>query len=154
MSRKIAPGGYVEFQDYGCEMFTRDGTRLDGLIPEHPVTRYMHSTSTAAERARRPLVMGRGMAERMEKAGFVDVQQRAEIWPLGSWPKQKDMKELGKWGGLAMKEGAYPFALMLLNREGWSKEEIKEMTDATVTSILKNTYYAQVWFVYGRKPEA
>ena len=153
MSRKIAPGGYVEFQDYGCEVFLSDGTKLEGTVPGHPITEYMHATSSAAERTGRPLVIGRGMAERMKNAGFVGVQQQTGTWPLGPWPKQRDLKELGKWGKLSVVESVLPFALMLLSREGWTQEEIKRLVDDTLASLNKNHYYVQAWFVYGRKPD-
>ena len=152
----MAPGGYLEFQDYGCELFLSDGTRLNGLNPEHlkqhPITTYLFSTNSAAERAGRPLNVARGMAERMEKAGFVDVQRKTVIWPLGSWPKQKELKELGRLGKVGLVESAYPFALHLLTREGWTQEKIKEMIDTVIASVSKKHYYGQAWFVHGRKP--
>jgi len=107
---------------------------------------------SAAERIGRPLVIGRGIAERMEKAGFVDVQKLTVTWPLGSWPKSKELKELGRWGRLSLLEGAYPYALLLLTREGWSQEAVRKMTDDLISSINKGRYYTQGWFVYGRKP--
>ena len=154
LARTLAPGGYLEFQDYGCEVFLSNGTRLDGEIPEHPIARYMSVINAAAARTGRPFAIARGMAERMKEVGFVDIQQRTTTWPLGPWPKQRDLKELGKWGKMAYVEGALPFALMLLTREGWSKETITEMIDAATASLKKNSYYVQAWFVYGRKPEA
>ena len=153
VSRKTAPGGYVEFQDYGCELFLSDGTKLDRPVDGQPISKYIHVITSAAERNGRPLVIGRGMAERMKNAGFVDVQQQTGTWPLGPWPKQKDLKELGKWGRLSVTETALPFALMLLSREGWTQEEIKKLVDDTLGSIGKNHYYVQAWYVYGRKPD-
>ena len=150
----MAPGGYLEFQDYGCEIFLSDGTKIEGIVPEHPASIYMHSITSAAERAGRPLTVARGMGERMRKAGFVDVQVQTGIWPLGSWPKQPELKEVGRWGKLGMIDSAYPFALQLLTREGWTQEQVKEMVDATIASIEKTNYYCQGWFVYGRKPAA
>ena len=113
----------------------------------------MHATSSAAERSGRPLIMGRVMAERMEKAGFVDIHQQTGTWPLGPWPKQKDLKELGKWGRLSVMESVLPFALQLLTREGWTREDIEKMVDDLLASLSKNHYYVQAWYVYGKKPE-
>ena len=153
VSRTMAPGGYLEFQDYGCEVFLSDGTKLEGINPEHPASTYIFHITSAAERAGRPLPIGRTIAEQMEKAGFVDIQQKTVTWPWGSWPKERELKEIGKWGMLGMIESAYPFALHLLTREGWTKEEVKELVDTTLSSIRKCNYYCQGWFVYGRKPE-
>ena len=151
MSRATAPGGYLEFQDYGCEIFLSGGTKLEGIIPEHPVSTYMYSTTSAVERAGHPLTVARGMGERMRKAGFVGVQEQIAIWPYGPWPKQRELKEIGRWGMLGMIETAYPFALQLLTREGWTQEQVKELVDAMTDSARRNNYYFQAWFVYGRK---
>lgn len=148
----MVSGGYLEFQDYGCELFLSDGTSLKGINPEHPACTYMFHTTSAAERAGRPLFIARSMAERMEKAGFVDVQQQTAIWPLGAWPKQRELKELGKWGKLGMMESLYPFAVQLLTREGWTQGQVKELVNAVLSSLDKHNYYFQAWFVYGRKP--
>ena len=150
----MTPGGYLEYQDYGCELFMSDGTRLDGTLPEHPANKYIFHINEAAKKSGRPLAVARGMADRMAEAGFVDIQQKTVIWPVGTWPKQRDLKELGRWGELSLLEGAYPFALMLLSREGWAQQDIKDMVDEFVSSVTKGSYYAQGWFVYGRKPEA
>ena len=153
VSRAMKPGGYLEFQDYGCEVFLSDGTKLEGINPEHPTSTYIHYLSAAAERAGRPLPIGRSIAQRMEKAGFVDIQQKTVTWPMGPWPKQKELKEIGRWGKLGMMESAYPFALHLLTREGWTQAQVKELVDANLASLKKRNYYFQGWFVYGRKPE-
>ena len=150
----MTPGGYLEFQDYGCELFTSDGIKLEGLVPEHPATKYIFHIIRAAERAGRPLVVARDIADRMEKAGFIDIQQKTVILPLGPWPRQRELKELGKWGKLSLLEGSYPYALLLLTREGWTEEEIREMVDDLVSSVDNGSYYTQGWFVYGKKPAA
>ena len=154
MSRTTAPGGYLEFQDYGCELFLSDGTKLDSISSEYPAGNYLVYITAAAERAGRPLTVARGIGERMRKAGFVDVQEQTGIWPIGTWPKQPELKEIGRWGKLGMTESAYPSALQLLTREGWTQEQVKEMVDATIASMNTTNFYIQGWFVYGRKPAA
>ena len=153
VSRKMAPGGYLEFQDYGCEPFLSDGTKLEGINPEHPVSTYVFHISAAAERAGRPLPIARGIAKRMEAAGFIDIKEQTVTWPIGSWPKQPALKEIGRWGKLGMMESAYPFALYLLTQEGWTENQVKELVDANLASFNKHNYYFQGWFVYGRKPD-
>jgi len=151
---KTAPGGYIEFQDYGMEPFLSDGTKLQGIIPEHPPSTYTFHINEASKRANRPLVIAPGIKKKMEEAGFVDVQEHTTIWPMGPWPRNKELKELGRWGRVGMTESAFPFALALLSREGWAVEKIKELADDTITAIKKNKYYYQGWFVHGRKPVA
>lgn len=151
---KTAPGGYVEFQDYGCEVFTSDGTMLLGECPDHPIGTYFHHVMGAAGRAGRPLIIARGIKHRLEKAGFVDVVERTAIWPLGPWPKDKHLKELGKYGKMGTIESLYPFATQLLTREGWTMDKVTELCESVVKAHDKGKYYCHGWFVYGRKPRA
>ena len=154
VGRKTAPGGYVEFQDYGCEVFTSDGTMLLGECPEHPIGTYFHYVMGAAERAGRPLIVARGIKAKLIKAGFVDVVERTAIWPLGPWPKDKHLKELGKWGRMGTLESLIPFATQLLTREGWTMEKVKDLCRSVREAHDKGKYYCHGWFVYGRKPKA
>ena len=32
----------------------------------------------------------------MEEAGFVDVHESADVWPINKWPKNAKYKELGE----------------------------------------------------------
>jgi len=152
--RKTAPGGYVEFQDYGCEVFTSDGTMLLGECPDHPIGTYFHHVMGAAGRAGRPLVVARGIKDRLVRAGFVDVVEKTAIWPLGPWPRDKHLKELGKWGRMGTMESLYPFATQLLTREGWTMKDVRDLCESVKEAHDRGKYYCHGWFVYGRKPRA
>lgn len=125
---------------------------LKGDTPEHPIGAYFHHVMGAGERAGRLLIVARGIKDRLLKAGFVDVVERTAIWPLGPWPKDKNLKELGKWGKMGTVESVYPFATQLLSREGWTKEQIAKLCDGVINHADKGKYYCHGWFVYGRKP--
>ena len=118
----------------------------------HPIGTFFHHVMGAAERAGRPLIMARSMRDRIRRAGFVDVVQSTAIWPLGPWPKDKNLKEIGKWGKIGTVESTYPFATQLLSREGWSMERISELCDSVIKAADTGKYYCHGWFVYGRKP--
>lgn len=150
--RKTAPGGYLEYQDYGCEMYLLDGTLLQGESEEHPISTYIHHVATAAEKHGRPLTVAPTIKARMERAGFVDCVARRAIWPVGPWPKDKQLKEIGKWGLLGALDSLLPFAIHLLTREGWLVKDIEELCDKVAKSYAKNYYYTYGWFIYGRKP--
>ncbi|KAF8458681.1 S-adenosyl-L-methionine-dependent methyltransferase, partial [Terfezia claveryi] len=154
----MKPGGYFEFQDYGCELFTSDGTPQTTEDPKRPFTRWLLNIIQAADKLERPLVIGRKMKGMMEKAGFVDVVESTAIWPLGAWPKDKGLKEIGKWGLLGITDSLYPFAVRLLTKaSGWSKEEVLQLCEEVEKELPKSKYYFHAddlrWFVYGRKPE-
>ena len=78
----------------------------------------------------------------MEKAGFVDVVESTAIWPIGAWPKDKRLKEAGKWGLLGIHDSLYPFAIHLLTKvEGWSQQEVRDLCDEAAKDVPKGRYY-------------
>ena len=95
----------------------------------------MYHVASAAERSGRRIDIGHTMKGMLEATGFVDVVEKAEVWPLSGWPKDPRLKELGRWGTLGTIESAYPFALQLLTREGWTVDKVKELADAAINSI-------------------
>ena len=140
-SSALVPGGYLEYQDYGCQMYLHDGTLLEGINPDHMVSTYFHHLTTAAAKQGRPLLVAIHMKEWMEAAGFEDVTVFKSIWPLGSWPRDQRLKEIGKWGKLGATESLYPFGVHLLTREGWSIQQVQDLCDKTKEHLWKNKYY-------------
>lgn len=90
----------------------------------------------------------------MEAAGFVDIQERDIKQPLGSWPKNAKMKEIGQFTQLTLEQDAEGYMLFLANTLGWSKEEIMAylaMFRREMKSGKFQPYYRQK-VVWGRKP--
>lgn len=156
---KLKPGGYIEFQDYGCECFLTDGTKLMEPSDEHPLATYGYHVIEASKALGRPVIFAPFAKKALEDAGFVDVVEKTAIWPIGDWPKDKRLKEIGRWGREGVYETLYPFGVHLLTKTGWTVEQVKELCDAVKKSLQKSNqkgnvgkYYFQGWFVYGRKP--
>jgi len=110
--------------------------------PKRPLTTWLYHLVQAAERLERPLVMGRRMKGLMEKAGFVDVVESTAIWPIGAWPKDERLKEVGRWGLLGCTDSLEPFSLYLLPKGlGWSVEEARKLCDEVKKELPKSKYY-------------
>ncbi|KAF8459183.1 S-adenosyl-L-methionine-dependent methyltransferase [Kalaharituber pfeilii] len=153
MGRTTAPGGYFEFQDYGVELFRSDGTKLDYPAEDSPTAIWLHGIVKASEKLNRPLVMGKRMKGLMEKVGFINVKEDVAIWPVGDWPKDKRLKEIGRWGLVGITDSLHPFTLMLMQRtENWSEQQVEETCKSVAEDLRKGKYYFQAWFVYGQKP--
>jgi hypothetical protein len=66
--------------------------------------------------------------ERMIAAGFEDVKEELFKWPVGTWPKDKKMKELGLWSRENTLDALEGLAMGPLTRTmGWSADEVKIM---------------------------
>jgi hypothetical protein len=51
---------------------------------------------TASQKIGRPLDSAVRYKQEMEEAGFVDVHEYIDLWPINRWPKNPKYKELGK----------------------------------------------------------
>lgn len=96
------------------------------------------------------------MKDMMEEAGFVDVVERKFVWPIGPWPKDQRLKDMGRWGERNWADGLEGWVLALYTRVlGWTYAEVQEFV-AEFKAVIKNRknhYYHEVRCVYGRKPE-
>ena len=49
----------------------------------------------AANKSGKRMDLVKTMRASIEKAGFIDVHEKALKWPIGPWPRDKTKKELG-----------------------------------------------------------
>jgi hypothetical protein len=59
----------------------------------------------------------------MEQVGFVDVVEKRFKWPLGGWPKDEKLKELGLWVREDMNEILGAVKRVFTLGLGWEGEE-------------------------------
>lgn len=146
------PGGYLESQELQPPPHCDDGT----MPPDWPFLRYVEKLQEASLEVGRELDIAPKLRGWFEDAGFVDIQQRVFKAPLGRWPKDPAMKDLGHWWAENMSVGLAAFSLAYFSRVlGWSTEEIelylvdvrKSLTDRDVHA------YHRMYVVWGRKPE-
>ncbi|KAI3066085.1 hypothetical protein CBS147339_8909 [Penicillium roqueforti] len=152
----LTPGGWIEQMELDVRVYSDDGTLKEGGV----LASWGDNFIGCSERAGHSLLTQETMRGAMEKAGFVDVQEKLYKIPLGPWPKDKILKEVGQlqyahW--VAALEG---WAMWLLTKFGapspWSKEEVQVYL-SKVRAELRNPrthayeYARRVW---GRKPTA
>ena len=91
--RVCKPGGYVENHEWSVKFGCDDGTVLD----DSPMGQWSKVFWEGGRKFGRTFrVVEDGLQEKgMREAGFVDVVVRDFKCPIGSWPKQEKMKELG-----------------------------------------------------------
>jgi hypothetical protein len=56
------------------------------------------------------------MKQYMLDAGFVDVEEQKFVWPIGAWPKDPKLKDLGRWGERNWADGLEGWVLALYTR--------------------------------------
>jgi hypothetical protein len=93
----------------------------------------------------------------MEEQGFVDVREEKFIWPIGAWPRDPHLKDLGRWGERNWSEGIEGWVMALYTRLlGWTYAEVQAFV-RDLRNVIKNRgnhFYHEVRCVYARKPFA
>ncbi|KAF9781920.1 hypothetical protein IL306_012767 [Fusarium sp. DS 682] len=92
----------------------------------------------------------------MEKAGFVNLEERNFKVPIGGWPKDPKMKEIGKFAQVCLEQDIEGYVLFMANTvEGWTKEEIEVYISLLRRELRQgkmHPYYLQK-VVWAQKPE-
>ena len=103
--------------------FTSD----DGTVRDDSNLKYFGETiCDAAAAYNRKIPFWHDYAAMFEKAGFVDVKQIMLKSPTNPWPKDKALKEAGKFQLCAHIEGLEGLSVGLLTRGlKWKAEEVK-----------------------------
>lgn len=146
----LRPGGYLEMQGVYPEFVSDDDT-AKGADNAHKWMRLMCEGSNSFGKS---LEAAGSWKEKMIAAGFTDVQQELLKLPIGGWPKDPKLKEIGKCQVYQELQVLDAYTPGLFSRVlGWSKTEI-EVFLAKVRTDIKNPaihIYLPVYFVWGRK---
>ncbi|KAH7066162.1 S-adenosyl-L-methionine-dependent methyltransferase [Paraphoma chrysanthemicola] len=149
----LAPGGWVEHLEFSIQ------TNADPNSTNHAdqiMTGFSRSIiGVGDEKTGMSFRIVEQMKPLMEEAGFVDVVEEKFIWPIGAWPKDPHLKDLGRWGERNWADGIEGWVMALYTRLlGWTYAEvqafIRDIRD--VIKNRKNHFYHEVRCVYARKP--
>jgi hypothetical protein len=82
----------------------------------------------------------------MEEAGFVDVEEHILKLPVGPWPKDKRLKNVGLFEMVNMQEGLEALSMMAFTRAlKWSPERVQlfmaEVRKQTKDRSVHSYYY-------------
>lgn len=144
------PGGRVEIAEGRANFFCDDGS-----LTEETAT---HRWLTEFRRLSTPLGfdIAPKLPDLLSQAGFEDTELTQKVVPLGTWPKDKELKEIGRWFRVQFLEMALEaYTLALFTRAGnWLNEEVQVLL-AQVRKELKSNrihLYTYTAFATGRKP--
>lgn len=126
LRRNVAPGGWVEFQDFDLQYYSDDDT-----IPADASTlAWDKLIIEASERAGMEPSPGPKLEKYFQAAGFRHVTKRQFKIPIGSWPENPALKEVGALYLGQMLEGLEGFSLRLMcDVLGWEEEAVKQFLE-------------------------
>ncbi|KAH7125424.1 S-adenosyl-L-methionine-dependent methyltransferase [Dendryphion nanum] len=147
----LRPGGWIEFQDFNVEWYSKDGTHT----PDSDAAKFIQLLVDAARKAGKEPSPGPKLEQWIKDAGFQSVvHQRFKI-PVGPWPRDQHQKETGLFNLSQALDGLEAYSLRLLTTElGWQPEEVKVLC-AKVRSDLKSKACHRITdfhVVYAQKP--
>jgi SAM-dependent methyltransferase len=72
----------------------------------------------------------------LEKQGFINIREEQFKWPVGSWPKGKQEKNIGHWMILNVKAFvAAPAHALFTKKLDWSKEEVEKLVQEAMEDL-------------------
>jgi hypothetical protein len=90
----------------------------DSMGPEHFYHEWGKTVIEMGQKFGKSFTIWEESAERMRKAGFVEVVEVRYKWPMNGWPKEETMKNIGRWNQLRLMDGVEGFMLRLLTQVG------------------------------------
>ncbi|UNI22123.1 hypothetical protein JDV02_008043 [Purpureocillium takamizusanense] len=144
-------GGWLESQEVDGVVCCDDGT----LGPNDSVAIWFKDLVIASDMLNRPAIMGATLKHVFESVGFVDVQQRGIKMPIGGWPKDNRLKEVGLMWRANLLEGLAGFSYQWLNRAfNRTVDEINVSLVDVRQHLGETTTHAYMpgYIVWGRKP--
>ncbi|CRG86025.1 hypothetical protein PISL3812_03028 [Talaromyces islandicus] len=149
----ILPGGYLEAKE--TDVYTRSD---DNSIPSDSSLREWEKCCIqACSSIGQQLTAPEHLKEWMTEVGFVDVEERQFKLPMNSWPKNEELKLIGRYQNAQYLEALTPFALgLLVEVAGWSREEMEVFLINVRKDISNRRIHAYnvVRVITGRKPLA
>ncbi|KAH6634596.1 S-adenosyl-L-methionine-dependent methyltransferase [Chaetomium sp. MPI-SDFR-AT-0129] len=117
----LNPGGYAEFQDFNLTYYSEDGS----LTPTHALREWIETLTGAADSLGRDSNPGSKLEGWARAAGFKDVTHRRYRMPIGTWARDRTLKEAGAWNMLQVLNGLEGLSMRLYTAVlGWTEEEV------------------------------
>ena len=150
--QNLRPGGWVEFQETICSPYSEDGS----LEPSHKLVELIRLLVDACNRVGRSLDPGPSLKGWLQDAGFTGIRLRYIKSPIGTWPKDPRLKEIGLLLALNLIEGIDAFtAVPFREAMGWSPNEITAFNEAARKDLRRRNTHAifDIMVITAQKPE-
>ncbi|KAH7309073.1 S-adenosyl-L-methionine-dependent methyltransferase [Stachybotrys elegans] len=150
--RITRPGGWVESHETSSIITSDDNT----VAEDSPMGQWGKFFIEGSKKLGSTFTVVEDGLQRkaMEAAGFVDIHEFDFKCPIGDWPKDPVLKEMGRFTQHGLETDTEGFVLFMGHTLGWSREEIQvyiAQLRNQMRSGASHAYYNQK-VVWGRKP--
>ncbi|KPM41110.1 hypothetical protein AK830_g5450 [Neonectria ditissima] len=147
----LTPGGYIEFQATYPRFLSDDGTARKAENAQS----WLKVLLEGSAKFGKSLEGAINWKEKMEAAGFVDVQEEVRKIPIGDWPKDPKLKEIGRYQSIQQIQAVEAYTPRAFSTVlGWKEEEV-QIYVAKVRKDLRDPsihLYVPIYLVWGKKP--
>ncbi|KAK3353296.1 S-adenosyl-L-methionine-dependent methyltransferase, partial [Lasiosphaeria hispida] len=148
----LAPNGWAEFQDFDLQYYSDDAS----LQPDDPLLVWISTLLDAARTLGREPNPGSKLAGWVKDAGFKNIVHRRYKVPIGPWPKDPLLKEVGAYNLAQVMGGLEGLSLRLYTGVlMWKAEEVQALLVKVRRDLADPKIHAMFDFhvVYGQKVE-
>ncbi|KIW31220.1 uncharacterized protein PV07_02886 [Cladophialophora immunda] len=147
----LEPGGWLEVQEFEVWFYSQ---LPGGLSPDSAIATWQKLIDDGSVALSRRLNYASRFKAHLEEAGFVDVRTQVIKTPIGTWPKDAKLRQIGLYLQAQMNEAVEAVTLGYLTRAlGWSEAEVQIMLK-NVRKEFNDRHrhlYTFCWFITGRK---
>ncbi|KAL9131007.1 MAG: hypothetical protein Q9217_000949 [Psora testacea] len=139
------PGGWVESQELDIIAYTDD----DSIPSDSYIYKWCANQEEAIQKIGLTLrISGEKLRSWMQSAGFVNVTVHEFKVPIGTWPADRKLRELGAFQLVAMLDGIQGLTMALWTRFlGWTEDEI-EVFLAKIRAEWRDRKIHSYWPLY------
>ncbi|OJJ65008.1 hypothetical protein ASPSYDRAFT_54382 [Aspergillus sydowii CBS 593.65] len=147
----LKPGGWIEFQEFEIGVRSDDGTHRKAPL----LMDLAKKLDDASKQFGKRMSIASSLSGWLEGVGFTNITEDIYKCPVGTWPKSRRLKEIGRVGKLSVIEAIEPYSLALFTRVlGWSYEEAQNYVNECRREAMNSSCHLYVFFyyVYAQRP--
>ncbi|EYB29126.1 hypothetical protein FG05_13857 [Fusarium graminearum] len=145
----LKPGGWIEHVELWGNAMSDDGT----MTEDSPLKTWVRIFDQIGEKIGNPFFWD--PVEAFQEAGLQNISERKVKVPIGTWPKNKDLKQWGAWNRQFLMQGLEGFSIRgLTELLGWEYEKAQVFLVDMRKELLNPSLhsYVLVTAVCGQKP--
>ncbi|CAK7212300.1 hypothetical protein SBRCBS47491_001416 [Sporothrix bragantina] len=116
----LEPGGWAEYQDFDLDYYSEDDT----VKPDDPLVVWVRTMGDAVRDMGRDPLPGHKLEGYFKDAGFTNIVHRRVKLPIGTWPKDPLLKQIGLHNYMQINQGLEGLSMRLyINMMKWTHEQ-------------------------------
>ncbi|TDZ33076.1 Secondary metabolism regulator LAE1 [Colletotrichum spinosum] len=141
--RALKPGGWIELQEmrwvYGCD----DGT----MRPDFAPIQMGANLKDALAQLKVDMNAAERYPKHVEDAGFVNPRHEVKKVPVGPWPKDENLKKIGRYCRAAIYDGLHAITIGPYTRGlGWSPMEVEVFLIQVRKDLMDPSVHSYVYY--------